>query len=96
MVDDQSTAGIGGQPADTGRTTGTIRGALMVVGNKGEAKQLARKLGMADLKWTKEGEIAQRAEFAEWPRSPELDRVIAVSGPRVGHSEYDTANAVAF
>jgi hypothetical protein len=55
---------------DTGR-------ALMVVGTMKEAKALAKKLGMADLKWMQE-----RAEFAEWPRSPQLELAIVASAAR--------------
>ena len=56
----------------------------MVVGTMKEARALAKQLGMADLRWMKEGEFAQRrAEFAEWPRSvhssPQLELAIAAS-----------------
>ena len=51
----------------------------MVVGTMKEARALAKQLGMADLRWMKEGEFVQRAEFAEWPRSPQLELAIAAS-----------------
>ena len=82
MATDQQEERIGGHPADTGRARGTIRGALMVVGTMEEARALAEQMGMPALKWLQEGEFVQRAEFAEWPRSQQLERAITASAAR--------------
>ena len=37
---------------------------------------------MADLKWLEEGKHVQRAEFTEWPRSPQLELAITASADR--------------
>ena len=88
MADGRQEARIGGHPADAGREKATIRGALMVVGTMTEAQELAKQLGMADLKWRQAGEYVQRAEFDEWLRSQQLERAIAASAAR----EWVTAN----
>ena len=82
MADDRQAERIGGHPAGTGRATGTIRGALMVVGTMQEARAFARQMGMADLRWLEEGKHVQRAEFTEWPRSPQLELAITASADR--------------
>ena len=56
----------------------------MVVGTMHwqEARALAKQMGMADLKWLQEGKFVQRAEFAEWSRSPQLELAITASADR--------------